>query len=795
MFKNYFTIAFRNLLRHKQLTIINLTGLIIGITAFFLVILYVNYEFNYDNYHKDINLIYRLETNFSDTLKYATSPFPLHKEISKVQGIETATHLTHVYNVMYLKTSDDRKYTVGGGVFGDGDFFKIFNIPFIEGSIDTSLSKPNTMVITRSFADKYFANQNPVGQEVRIDNQFWCRITGIVADVPSNSHFTFNFFVSYSTTSDIFDSTIINNWNNNLIFNYIKIRNDADKKQVENQINDIIHSHGVDKNIRYDLNPVRGIHLRHDLKHDIKHSLKATELFLYISITLSILIIACFNYMNLSTAYSTSRATEVGIRKVVGASRLQLILQFVGEAVILSVLSLFISIFITELIIPHLNSMLKVEIVLLSYYNIPIFIFMFLVALLTGIFSGLYPAFMLSRFQPVTVFKGITRIGVLSNVVRKILVVMQFIISTVLVIVTIFIFRQLIFIGTSQLGFSIDNLVTVNFLNREARTVSYFDDFIDELVLNDEVENANYAIHTLGKKMITKFGVLKEDGTSKMIEGLSLPSSKNTIETFKINILKGEENYNNIMSKYPDKTVCLLNETAVKELGGEVKIGDYIKFDIGYEIPMVAITSDFHYSSFRDKISPVVTIIMRSDTLNIVSPEFAIRLKNIDEASQNAALKVFEKYFPNNAFEIRKMTDRIKLMYLKDSIVARLLFFYTALALMIASIGLVGLISFLSRKRQKEIGIRKVNGALTFNIIYELSKEFFVLIGLSQIIAIPVAYLIVKKWLSNFQYHVDISISLFIGASIFVFVISFLTLIIQSYKAATINPMEALKYE
>jgi putative ABC transport system permease protein len=814
MFQNYLTIALRNLKKQRFYTLINITGLAIGVAACLIIVLFVVNELSYDKHYSDYERLFRVqsEIKFGDNhLIMAVTPAPLAETLVKdFPEVEASARFWN--NDTYIFKRGDESFKEPFCVYADSSVFRIFDMPFIAGDPATALKEPNTVVISRKAAEKYFPGKDALGQSiVDNDNQAW-KVTGVIENIPSNSHFYFDFMMSLVSNEYNKDS----NWLSNNFHTYLKIREGADAKALEGKFTTMIDTYagpqaraalGSDftmekfrasgNKIEFTLIPVADIHLKSDRFAELGANSDITYIYIFSTIAAFILIIACINFMNLSTARSSNRAKEVGIRKVMGSVRSHLIRQFLIESVLLSVFSFLIAILIAWMAIPLFNELALKELSL--PFGSPVFWSLIVAAaLFTGVLAGLYPSFFLSAFRPVNVLKGNLALGTKSGIVRGALVVFQFWISIVLVVGTIAVNRQLNYIQNKKIGFNKDQVIVITDAYALGDQLQSF---------KNEVEKDSRIVSGTLSSYLPVSGTSRGDNTH-WPEGKS-PTDENMvslqvwnvdydyIKTLGMKIKEGRDFSRDFPS---DSSAVILNEAALKMFGyQEDPIGKKIAtFADGFTTDptklqvstIIGVVEDFHYESLRQHIGSVGLFLGKS-TGRI---SFRFEAKNTQDVIQSIEAQ-WKKFGPGLPFDYSFLDEDFGNMYSAEQRLGEIFSVFAILAIIIACLGLFALSAFTAEQRTKEIGIRKVMGASISSIVVLLSKEFGKLILISFVLAAPVAWCGIDRWLESYTYKTEVGVFVYLLAGFAAFGIAWLTMSFQSIKAAIANPVKSLRSE
>jgi len=663
--------------------------------------------------------------------------------------------------------------------WADPSIFEIFSFPFVEGNHFTSLSNWNSVVLTENMSKKYFGSEDPVGKILNIDRNDFI-VTGVIENVPQNSHLQFDCIISFEYWRRI---PFLMKWERSSYNTYVLLQNEKSFPSLNSKISPILHKHLPETKDTLYLQPLKKIHLNssHLLRDHVKKGEKK-YVTLFIALALVILIIACINYMNLSTARSVDRAREVGMRKVIGAYRRDIIKQFFGESLVLTVISLFLALLIVWLFLPAFNTISGKRLFIDFTGSSNILVGLIGITLLTGLISGTYPAIFLSSFQPVPVLKGSFRKSSNRSSFRKILVIIQFSLSISLIICTSVIHKQLGFIRDKDLGYNRENLVIMGAMEGFYKN---FEGFKQELLQHPNVLSVGRGIQPIWDVIGTTIPDWEGKNPNQEIVMQRYMVGYDYFKTYEMEIIQGRTFSKEFST---DTSNYILNEAAVKAIGLESPIGKRFSLNNNWG-QIIGVVKDFHHSSLHKQIQPVVFKIMDA-------AGFAVKVKSIDEETIDYLKAVWKRAVPSGyPFENDFLAPKIDNFYRTEKRVAALFNYFTILAIFISCLGLLGLISYMAESRTKEIGIRKVLGAPVIGIILILSKEFIFLVMTANLIAWPVAFFIMKGWLQNFSYKTNLNIGLFIFSAFLALIISLLTIWYQALKAARLNPVKSLKYE
>jgi putative ABC transport system permease protein len=804
MLRNNLNIAIRILARHKGYTVINVAGLAVGMAACILILLYVQDELSFDKYHQSVERLYRVTlrgrlagksvhtSNTCPPLAGALlEEFPEVDQVSRLDGQRSSVLVT---------TGDGRFFNENRVVRADSTFFDLFSLQVLNGDARTALNRPNTIVITSSTAHKYFGDENPLGKTLTLDTETDFVVTAVTEDTPSNTHFQFDLLPSLVT----YDSSRRPVWLNNFLYTYLRLKDSVAAETFEPKLRELVRKHVAPEIERamgasleeffenggeygYFLQPVASIHFDTGVEHNILPATNPTYVALFGLIAGFILVLACINFMNLTTARSASRAKEVGIRKVIGSRKGQLIGQFLSESSVLSFAALALSLILVYLALPQFSLLAGKEIDL-SFFADPYFIIALLgLTVFVGFLAGIYPAFFLSAFQPVVVMKGSLSRSSKGALVRSGLVVFQFGISIVLLVGTFVVGKQLEYIRQKELGFEKEHVMIIKRANALEQGL---ESFRTELQQIPSVYAVAGSIHLPGS--IHNQNLYQPEGTASE-QGYILNAftiGYDFIETLGMELAEGRA----FSKDFPtDSAAYVLNEAALRKFGWNEAVGKTIREpDPGGSVsgPVIGVVKDFHFSSLHHAIEPAI-LRLNSNALFVV-----VRLSGRDLSnSQQQIERVWQAHAPNQPFEFTFLDDEFDVLYRQDQRIGKLFATFSGLGVIIACLGLFGLASFAAEQRTKEIGVRKVLGASVLNVVFLLSKEFTRLVLLAFAIAVPVSYYFMTDWLQGFAYRTSIGVEIFAYTGVLVLAVALLTVSYQATDAALANPARALKYE
>ncbi len=780
MFKNYLRIPFRNIRKHKGFSFINILGLALGLTVFMLIMLWVRDEMSYDKFHGKIDNLYRLVVSANlgeQSFKAVVTPGEMLPYLqSQIPEIEAACRYRPLaYDI--LVEADGKKFYEKKIACADLSFFRLFDFEIISGNVEDALSSTDKIILSETTAKKYFSSGDPIGKTIDLYNgRQTFTVAAIIKDLPSNTHFEFDMLISMEQLSP-FD------WGNFYFNGYVLLNENADPKLIVEKINQLIAAKELGLDANYYLQAVKDIHLKSSFDIDMANSTSEinNNVYIFRYIAFFILLIACINFMNLSTARSSKRAREVGVRKVIGAGRGNLMTQFLGESILFAFMGMLAALLLMELVLPYFNDLTGKNISLLKAGNFNLIVQIFALTIITGIMAGLYPSLYLSSFRPVTVIKNDQERQ--KSVMRKILVVVQFALSVILICGTLVVSNQLKFIQQKNLGFDKDNLVYM-------RTVSGFkqnyDTFRQQMLSLPEIENMTLS-SDIPTNTIHLWGGFDWNGKPADKEYMMNVFSvdEHFLETMKFNILEGR----GFGPDFDDSNNYILNEAAVAYSGIVDPVGTKFSQD-GNEGIIVGIVQDFNYKSIRTQVEPLV---IRQSPYNSY---FIVRLNSSNFEQVKAKLaKIWQNNYPDYPFELHFLDADFEKLYETELRTGKVFNYFSILAIVISCLGLFGLASFTAEQRTKEIGVRKVLGASGSQIVGLLSSDFLKWVLFANLIAWPAAWFLMKNWLQNFAYRVNINVLSFLAAGLAACLIAFLTVSYQTIKAANANPVNSIKYE
>ncbi len=802
MFRNYLLIAFRKLWKSKGLSFINIFGLATGMACTLMIFLFVKDELQYDRHHADADRIHRVVKDFinddGSRIPDATTPGPLAFAMQEeIPEVESVTRLHPDWGGNNVLEYGDKKFTETKVWRVDSSFFEVFSIHFIKGDERTALIDKKSVVLTESTAQRYFGSDDPIGKVLRLDGNEDITVTGVIADVPPQAHIHYDFLMSYRRLPQ----NAHTHWGSYNYYTYVKVKPGTDMKDFEKKIQDVHDRNSSEHFSAFYTQPLLDIHLTSHLKWELEPNGDKVYVYIFSVIGMFILLIAAINYINLSTARSSLRAKETGIRKVSGALRPALVFQFLMESVILCAIGALLAVGIAWLVTPVVNELTQKQLQITG--NPVVLVFLLAVTVLIGMVAGLMPALYLSSFRPVTALKGLRQSTGGALNLRKSLVVVQFTISIALIISTLIIIQQIDFLQSTKLGFDKDQVVVV----RNARGLSKADQsaFLNSVKQLSGVEDAATAGNVLGQGFSTSR--LRAVG-SEQEQQLNFASvGFDYMDVTGIEMAEGHgfkrefpaDSINNGVLGGPLQQRLggiVINERAVKEFNlGSPAVGKRLQWatdgDTLYYMEVVGVAKDFHFTSLRNEIKPYGFILSPARTGN-----FTIRLSSGDVTATIAQLEnLWKQSFPERTFDYTFLSDSFAKLYVAEARFQKVFISLVTLGIIIACLGLFALASFSAEQRIKEIGIRKVLGASVLHVVTLLSKDFLKLVVISIVLAIPVAAYAMKGWLQGFAYHVSMEWWVFVVSAVIALIIAILTISTQAVKAAVVNPTKSLRSE
>jgi putative ABC transport system permease protein len=803
MLKNYFKTAFRNLYRNKGFAVINILGLTIGLASVIFIFLWIQNELTYDRYNVHAERTYRVSREFlnadgSTNIHLATIALPFAPLLEK--SFPEADKVTRFLQDNDVISYQQKKFTESKIIWTDDKFFDVFTYSFIEGNAHTALTNPNTVVITRDVAKKYFNNKNVLNQTIYYGSkQVPLKITGIIDNVPSNSHFHFDFLISFITLQQFIPrEDYLNDWGGNNYYTYLLLKENTKPQTLQSKLPAFLdkvlpafNGNTGSKGNRLHLQKITDIHLHSHLMAEAEPTSDIKYVYIFGCIGFFILLIACINYMNLATALALSRQKEVGVRKVIGAERSQLFFQFFTESTLIIFIALLLSLGTVYLLMSLFERFTDTVYFFSAQQFMLLSGALFILLLITTLLAGSYPSFYLSRFKPIAILKGKFQKNNFNFSLRKTLVVFQFTISIVLIVAVLIVSRQLNYMQNANLGFNKNWVMTLP-VNDSIR--KNFETVKDILLNNTNIESTSFSSRIpSGQLLDEQDAKLEMNGSMQQVNFRlsNISTDFDYIKTFKIKIAAGRD----FSKDFPTDSInaFLINEAAVRASGwksNEDAINKNIEYG-GRKGRVIGVVNDFNFESLEKPILPIVFYITPS-----ARRVFSIRLTgNNLESTVDYVKSVWQRFAPNIDFSYSFLDERLYDLYKAERRLNTIYFLFAGIAIFIACLGLFGLATFTAGQRTKEIGIRKVLGASVADIASLLSKDFLKLVVIALLIATPISWWAMKNWLQNFAFHINISWWIFLSAGLIVILIALATVSFQAIKAAIANPVKSLRTE
>lgn len=799
MLKNLLKISLRTLVKDKTYSFLNITGLTIGITCSLFLLMYIMHELSYDRYHENAPNIYRVVSNIKETdnaFTWAVAQIPLAAELrDHYPEVKNAVRFFGTGRTLYK--NDDKQFYEERFFLADSTAFDMFTYRFLHGDPATALDEPFSIVLTETTAGKYFEEASgALGQSIQNQQGEEFKVTGVIEDVPLNSHFIFDGLISRNTRPGNQGS-----WGNFGVFTYVHLPEGYDlsrmytslEKVIKERVDPIFEQFGI--SIQYELQPILDIHLHSKIQDEAEEGGDISYIYIFGSVAIFMLIIACINYMNLATARSVNRAREVGVRKVMGSMRRQLIAQFITESVVMALMAMALSMILVYALLPFFNELANKRLPFSYILQGPVIFSLMGIVLFVGVVGGSYPAFYLSGFNPVSVLKGKVTARGGSALFRKVLVVFQFGISIFMLIATLVVYDQLQFMRNKDLGFEKERLVRLSLNEPALREKAQ--GLIDRLHQTPEVASVGRASSSPGQG-IGKLLLKVEDNEGKLVDrGVDLfTADYDFVRTLGMEIVEGRDFSRDVIS---DTTYAVLvNQSMVARMSWDQPLGKKFIFQGGgpdntdIEKRVVGVIKDYHQNSLYDEIEPLMIVLaMDNGNLFVRTAEGDVR------QSIEAVEKAWKEIFPTYTFEYNFLDADFNSQYASDEKRSQIFTAFSGLTIVIACLGLLGLAAFTTEQRTKEIGVRKVIGASVRHLVFLVSKDFFLLVGIGMILAFPVAWYITEDWLENFAYRIELQAEwpTFVLSALLAFAITLVTVGFHVIRAASANPVKSLRDE
>jgi putative ABC transport system permease protein len=801
MIKSYFTSSLRHLLKNKSYTIFNALGLSVGLACFTLVALWAKDELNYDRFNANSDRIFRIGNSFTDEsgkFEQAVTCIPLAPAlVNDLPEVEEAVRIDLNGAVVQL---DEKKFSEEDILGVDPSFLKIFSFNLLKGDPTTALNEPYTILLSESMAKKYFGDKDPIGSSLKIYQydpdgegaEF--KITGVIEDCPINAHFHYNFLFSFSTIEKVDPGSFgRDGWFNNSYYTYVLLKPGSNVELLNSKLNTFLEKYiGADMKKNkiywsYFLQPLTDIHLKSHLRYELKPTSSLSYVIIFGSIGFIALLLACINFINLSTAYSSYRFKEVGVRKTLGADKNQLVRQYLIESWLLAILSLVLAFVWIELARPLFETIIGKKIV--ELYTIATIATLLIVASGVGLLSGVYPSLVLSSFRTVDVLKGKFKSGTEGVWLRKMLVVFQYTVTIVLIIGILVIHLQLQFIKDKDLGFNKENLFVLN-VNGSSEVHTGYSGFANELLATPSISavarSKSFIADGLGNRTATFV-----DATGKKINGTIYTNGidGDYLDAYGMKLIAGR----NFRIGKADSLGFIVNEATMRAYG-YTNAQDIVGTEVIFgetRVEIIGVVKDFNFNTLHHSIEPTGMYLTQAQDFNRI----AVRLTGNIEQGTALVTSLWKKHFPNSVPDFSFAEERLQRTYVAEQRFSKIFFIFSTISLIIACLGLFSLVSYSVETRTKEIGIRKVLGASVANILGMLSKEFLLLIILSAAIAIPLGYYLMNQWLMDFVYRISLNPAIFLIAGIVVLSIAWLTISLRTIRTAVANPIDSLRNE
>ena len=795
MLKNYLTIALRNIKKSKVYSFLNICGLAIGMAVFILIFLYLRYELSFDQWHENSDRIYRVvQRQFGNMYlgsdRFAVTPGPLAAALMEdFPEVECATRIDNFPEAPF--SYNEKHFVEKSGLWADPNFFKVFSIDLTLGDPETALSEPYSILFSESQAKKYFDDTDPIGKTVHYNNEHDMIVTGVFKDFPKNSHFSGDIILPLDAQVE-FSNRNLDTWGSNSYFTYLLLNEGSDPEALEDKLPSLIKKYSKGKgwdDAQHYLQPLTRIHLYSNINFEIAPNSDIKFIYLFSSIAFLILIIACINYINLSTARSAKRSKEVGLRKVVGAQRNQLFRQFFGESTLITFMALLLTFGLIALSLPAFNRFVERDITFNPLNNPGLLLGILITFTLVALLAGGYPAAYISRFRPLSALKSSSDRGRKSVFFRNTLVVFQFVISILLILSTVVVSSQLRFIQNREMGYNREHIVVLR--PRDANLRNQIEVFKAELKSSRDILNVSTSTslpNHIRSSTSAQWPGKPDDVEIPIYTG---ESDFDFVDVFELKIALGR----NFSREYSSDAngAFLINESAAKAIGWENPLGkEFSRW--GNEKPagqIVGVLKDFHMHSLHQEIEPLY-IFLRPANYSYLS--IKIRSENIP-GTLSFIEETFKIFSPTYPFEYSFFDEVFDRAYKAEQKIGRLFNTFSLLTIFIACLGLFGLASFTAETRTKEIGIRKVLGASVPNIIQLLNQEYVKKVILAAVVAWPLGFYAMSKWLENFHYRIKLGIVPFLAAGLIALAIVLITVSVQTFRAATANPAESIHYE
>ncbi|OEK05359.1 ABC transporter permease [Roseivirga misakiensis] len=807
MIKNYLKMAWRNLIKHKGHTVINVFGLGVGMACFLLILFYVKDESSFDKFHKDYERIYRItEVNYTEGGdNYLANAYSAIGPALQNDFPEFEAFVRFHIEEFSVENGPEKKFQEPLFAFADSTLWDVLDFDLLEGDKKTALADPFSIVITETMAQKYFGDEDAIGKALKVDGQNDFQVTGILKDVPKNSHIQFNFLASFISLRQLQGGWMFNNWYWPPMYTYVKVPQGVSVGRVEAKFPDMVEKYLGKLTAQqrgYKMQALEDIHTTTDYANELGKTSNKTYLLILTTTAFLILAIACVNFMNLSLARSISRSGEVGVRKVFGAIREQIVFQYLSESVLVTIIAAVIGFGFFMLAMPAFNGLTEKSLVV-ELADVPLILGgLILIALIVGFLSGIYPALFLSGFSPAAILKGkVAKQSPFAGFFKKVLITFQFVISAALIISTCIIYFQLQYMRNKQLGFDKEQTVVLEVRSLPDQTrIKTFKDRLKQL---PQVRGAAVSSRIPGHEGFYDYNVLPEgESAENNMLFMRLETDLDFSDLFQFEIVAGR-GFDNRLST--DSLAYLINETAAAQLGWDeddlnkkLNMGSLSQdgsFRAVHTGSVIGIVKDFNFVSLHNDVDPVVISIIPSSQ-PYMQGKISVKLAPGNLSESMAAIEKEWRDFSNAAqFEYFFLDDSVERLYDAEKQLGKVFLTFSSISIILACLGLFAMTTLLATQLKKEIGIRKVLGATIGSLVLLMSRGYLQLIAISFVIASVITYLVMEKWLENFAYHIQMQVWYFLLAGVVLGLISFLTMSFKSLKAAYGNPVDALRYE
>ncbi|MBN1198856.1 MAG: ABC transporter permease [Bacteroidales bacterium] len=790
MIKNIFRTVFRNISRQKGYTFINIAGLAVGLAAALLILMWVMDEFSYETFNEQADQIFMVnQDQFYSGERYRVSvtPYPcapVWQEL--IPELQVAARMVRLPR--FLFRFGTKTFYESSVMAADSGLFDIFTLPVLQGDAKTTLGDPHGIVLNEKLAKKYFGDENPIGQTIELENKTRFTVGAVMQDLPKNSRFTFEAILPYEYVKEI--GMASESWGNNSIYTFVLVNKGADLEAVNQKLTAIVREHNPESNAQFFLFPLLDIKLYSSYGFGDNQG-AILRVYIFIAITVFIILIACINFINLATAKASVRAKEIGVKKASGASRTAMIVQFMIESLVLAMMALVVAIILVALSLGVFNSISGKSFSLTDIFQLNFVVGFLITGIVTGILAGIYPAFYLSSLKPVLVLKGETMTGRRNGWLRRVLVVVQFTLSIFIALGAIFMYLQMKYMQEKELGFDKENMVCIPMAKNMKDTYYLLKKELlnNPLILGVTSSNSNPVMMGSNSGGVDWDG---KDPEQEVLIGFN-GVDYDYVSTMKMDLLAGRDFSKDFPGDLARDTTgnFLVNEEVAKVMGGGDVVGKRFNF-VGIEGVIIGVLKNFHYSGAEEPIEPMAFVLTETGFLNVI----LVRLAPGNLPASIAALeKTWQKVIPDYPLDYSFIDQDYNELYRVEMRMGLLLKYFTIVAIIIACLGLYGLSSYAASRRTREIGVRKAMGAGVFSVIYSLSREFLILVIISIVLAFAIGWYVIGEMLNEFAYHIDMSALVFGIIAIGALILALITVSFQAFKASGINPAMALKAE